>query len=201
MNLYDLIVIKPNFVPEFIINNLLKLTSQGTSPATVKEYNSSKVTDYRSTKWVAIPVPTLQNLIQTVYNIHESELKKVFNTKLKDVEPTQFLKYEVNDKYGDHNDCEDWGPDGKLQRVVNRDISVIMYLNDDYEGGEFEFTKLGLTIKPKRGMMIAFPSYFEFSHQAHPVKSGTRYALASWIETVNRVYNRDDELSTSQQSS
>lgn len=197
MNLYNYVVIRPNFVPDFIISNLLELTRQETSPAEVNSAGDQKITDYRSTKWIPIPVPVIENLLQSLYNIHETELKSIFKTELKNIEPTQFLKYDINDKYDEHNDSEDW-KDGRLVKVVNRDISVLFYLNDNYEGGDLEFTKLGLTVKPKKGMMLAFPSYFEFSHRVHPVRSGTRYSLATWIETVNRVYNRDYELSTNQ---
>ena len=195
MNFYNYVVIRPNFVPEFIISNLLELTTQETSPAEVNSAGGQKITDYRSTKWIPLPVEAIKDLQRTVFNIHETEFKPIFKTEATNIEPTQFLKYDIKDKYNEHNDSEDWR-DGKLARVVNRDISVLFYLNDDYEGGELEFTKLGLTIKPKKGMMIAFPSYFEFSHRVHPVKFGTRYSLATWIETVSRVYNRDDEYRT-----
>lgn len=49
-------------------------------------------------------------------------------------------------------------------------------------------TQLGLTIKPKPGMMIAFPSYKEFAHKVHPVTSGFRYSLVSWLETEKKIY-------------
>ena len=42
--------------------------------------------------------------------------------------------------------------------------------------------------KPKKGMMVAFPSYHEFAHQVHPVKTGFRDCLVSWIETKKRIY-------------
>jgi predicted 2-oxoglutarate/Fe(II)-dependent dioxygenase YbiX len=195
MNLYDYVVIRPNFIPEFIISKLLELTSQETSPAEVNSAGDQKITDYRSTKWIPLPIETIKDLRQTVFIIHETEFKPIFNTEVANIEPTQFLKYDIRDKYDEHNDSEDWR-DGKITRVVNRDISVLFYLNDNYEGGELEFTRLGLSVKPKKGMMIAFPSYFEFSHRVHPVRSGTRYSLATWIETVSRVYNRDNEYRT-----
>ena len=195
MNLYDYVVIRPNFIPEYIIKNLLELTSQETSPAEIDGAGGPRITDYRSTKWIPLPIETFQDLQQTVFNIHESEFKSIFKTEVNNIEPTQFLRYDIKDKYDEHNDSEDWR-DGRLTRVVNRDISVLFYLNDNYEGGELEFTKLGLSIKPKKGMMIAFPSYFEFSHRVHPVRSGTRYSLATWIETVSRVYNRNNEPRT-----
>ena len=70
-----------------------------------------------------------------------------------------------------------------------RDVSFLFYLNDQYGGGELEFGDLGLTIKPKKGMMIAFPSYKEFAHMVHPVTWGHRYSLVSWVATQKNLYD------------
>jgi len=64
---------------------------------------------------------------------------------------------------------------------IARIISALVYLNDDYEGGELEFPNFGIKIKPEPGMLILFPSNFAYSHIAHPVLSGTKYALVTWI--------------------
>ena len=70
-----------------------------------------------------------------------------------------------------------------------RDVSFLFYLNDQYGGGELEFYDLGLTIKPKKGMMIAFPSYKDFAHKVHPVTWGHRYTLVSWVGTQKHLYD------------
>ena len=101
-------VIRPNFVPEFIISNLLELTTQETSPAEVNSAGGQKITDYRSTKWIPLPLEAIKNLQQTVFNIHETEFKPIFKTEATNIEPTQFLKYDIKDKYDEHNDSEDW---------------------------------------------------------------------------------------------
>ncbi len=62
-----------------------------------------------------------------------------------------------------------------------RAISAVVYLNSDFEGGELEFTHFGVKIKPQPGMLILFPSNYAYSHIAHPVTSGTKYALVTWI--------------------
>ena len=36
--------------------------------------------------------------------------------------------------------------------MAHRDFAGIVYLNDDYDGGELYFTGLDIAIKPKRGM-------------------------------------------------
>lgn len=51
--------------------------------------------------------------------------------------------------------------------------SAIVYLNDDYEGGEVGFVDYGLEIKPKAGDLLIFPSFY--LHYANPVISGLKY--------------------------
>ena len=50
-------------------------------------------------------------------------------------------------------------------------LSILAYLNDDYEGGELFFDKLNLKIKPKAGDLYLFPSSYVYSHAAMPVTS------------------------------
>jgi predicted 2-oxoglutarate/Fe(II)-dependent dioxygenase YbiX len=56
-----------------------------------------------------------------------------------------------------------------------------VYLNDDYEGGEVEFVNFGIKIKPQPGMLLLFPSTYPYAHIAHPVTSGVKYAIVTWI--------------------
>jgi predicted 2-oxoglutarate/Fe(II)-dependent dioxygenase YbiX len=65
--------------------------------------------------------------------------------------------------------------------AMGRAISAIVYLNDDFEGGEVEFVNFGVKIKPKPGMLLLFPSTYPYTHIAHPVISGTKYAIVTWI--------------------
>jgi predicted 2-oxoglutarate/Fe(II)-dependent dioxygenase YbiX len=57
----------------------------------------------------------------------------------------------------------------------------LLYLNDDYSGGELEFRNFQLKISPKKGMLLLFPSNFAYAHIAHPVTSGTKYAFVTWL--------------------
>jgi Rps23 Pro-64 3,4-dihydroxylase Tpa1-like proline 4-hydroxylase len=189
MNLYSLICIEPNFVPKEIINTLLNKKSNESSPATVGVGDDSKVNDYRKTKWLTLPDDIFYNLKSSIHEIHESVFKPLYNSTLVNIEGPQFLRYDIEDHYDIHNDSEHFEY-GKLVRSIDRDISILLYLNDDYEGGQLEFTQLHLTIKPKAGMLIAFPSYFDFEHKVHPVTKGTRYTIVSWIHTEKRIYER-----------
>lgn len=64
---------------------------------------------------------------------------------------------------------------------INRRISSVYYLNDDYVGGEISFTRFNITYKPKANELILFPSTYSYNHSVSPVEDGTRYSVVSWI--------------------
>lgn len=100
--------------------------------------------------------------------------KGMFNIdqEIKNAEPYTLLRYSSGEQYGFHYD----GGTGS-----KRSISVLIYLNDNYEGGEIEFPNFKLKIKPKAGTLILFPSNYAYGHIAHPVTSGTKYVIVTWL--------------------
>jgi len=189
-NPYDLIVIVPNYIPSKNINILRELTNQEPSSATVgnssSDAESVKLKD-RNTLWYPIPEDLRNKLNFTIYQAHERFLKPKYNSTLIDIEPPQFLEYPVGGHYIEHNDSE-FFKNGVWERVVPRDIAVLYYLNDDYEGGEIELTSLGIKFKPREGTLLAFPAYKEYPHKVHPVTSGVKHTIVSWIITEKKVY-------------
>ena len=187
MNPFELIIIQPNIIPTPHIQELLQLTNQPTSHASVGSGEEKIELETRKTLWFPIPFPVLQNLNNAVMSCYKTFIEPKYQSTVKNLEPTQFLAYPVGGHYIEHNDSENF-ENGQWTRIANRDISILFYLNDNYTGGELEFTTLGLKIKPKTGMMITFPSYKEFAHKVHPVTSGMRYSLVTWLETEKKIY-------------
>jgi hypothetical protein len=68
-------------------------------------------------------------------------------------------------------------PDNSEHRTAHRDLSGVLYLNDDYAGGELYFTALDIAIKPKRGMFVAFAAGFHHEHAVLRVSGGTRLTM------------------------
>lgn len=94
------------------------------------------------------------------------------------------LKYEKAGFLPEHSD----------HGISSRTLSVVMYLNDDYVGGEISFPQVGVTIKPEAGSVIFFPSNFVFTHQISEVKEGIRYALPNWYHNmINKIYSDGTE--------
>ena len=62
-----------------------------------------------------------------------------------------------------------------------RDVTAIYYLNDEFEGGEIVFELQQLMIKPRRGLLLAFPSDADHQHEVLPLRSGVRYTMPIWF--------------------
>jgi len=60
-------------------------------------------------------------------------------------------------------------------------FAAILYLNDDFSGGETFFEGIDFTGKPQTGRLIAFPGR-RVLHGVRRIDSGTRYTLALWFK-------------------
>lgn len=65
----------------------------------------------------------------------------------------------------------------------NLNFSIVVYLNDDYEGGEINFPNQNFTIKPEAGSLIVFPSSEPYIHESKEITSGVKYmAPGFWLK-------------------
>jgi hypothetical protein len=96
-------------------------------------------------------------------------------------EDIRIIQYTKGQHYGFHHD------QGTLQvrGEYHRQISVILYLTDDFEGGGTAFTHK--TFKPKKGEAIIFPSNWCYLHQGNPVTNGTKRVLVTWYYVDSRI--------------
>lgn len=63
-----------------------------------------------------------------------------------------------------------------------RSLSIIIILNDDYDGGIFNFPSQNLKLKVKKGEAIMFPPYWTHPHSVTSVCEGqSQYAISTWI--------------------
>lgn len=70
-----------------------------------------------------------------------------------------------------------WMPNHTPQR----DYTGIVYLNDNFTGGELVFPDRNVVIIPKPGLFVAFPSNHKFVHSVPNILSGKRYSLPLWF--------------------
>uniref|UniRef100_A0A2D4PPN8 procollagen-proline 3-dioxygenase n=1 Tax=Micrurus surinamensis TaxID=129470 RepID=A0A2D4PPN8_MICSU len=68
---------------------------------------------------------------------------------------------------------------------IHRDYSAILYLNEDFQGGNLFFTEMDAVtltaqVRPKCGRLVAFSSGEENPHGVWAVTRGRRCAIALW---------------------
>ena len=106
------------------------------------------------------------------------------------MEPPQIFHYALGQEIKAHYDSlydreHPYGREGTYQG--DRLATFLMYLNDDYEGGDLDFVKVGFTYKGKTGDGIFIASMREGKpdrqslHGARPVTKGEKYILSQWI--------------------
>ena len=125
----------------------------------------------------------------TVQRIVDELIEPFYKLQIDYWERPDVLVYPPGGFYRPHNDGEvvqhdpvayEW----RWCRSMDRDISVVWYLNDEFEGGGLWFPPFQYLVRPQAGMVVTFPSTHEFAHTAQPVVSGTRYAVVTWMAAV-----------------
>lgn len=94
------------------------------------------------------------------------------------------LKYSKNDYFRIHHD--------HYAETINysRLLTICLYLNEDYEGGELCFPSIKKTFRFKSGDAIIFPSNWMFYHGVNPILSGNRYSITIWAGIdIGRSHN------------
>ena len=100
-------------------------------------------------------------------------------------EPLEYWESINLVKYYPGNHFQTHADDGASYKSV---VSLVGYLNDDYEGGEIEFNVLGVKIKPEAGDLVIFPSNFIYTHRAHPVISGIKYSIVTMLDYSDKFH-------------
>ena len=112
--------------------------------------------------------------IERLYGFYKAKFPKMNSNKINQID---LLKYTPGGKYKAHTDHFSDSP---------RHLSIIMNLNDRYEGGDLIFTdqkeKEIKRIKLCKGSIVFFPSNFMYPHSIQPIKKGTRYSIVSWLQ-------------------
>lgn len=115
---------------------------------------------------------TLFGIFQDNFSIIENDYRLFYNVETNWHDTYQVLKYGKDQHFSNHVDDSP---------TYHRRVSTLYYLNDDYLGGEINFPRFNLSIKPLANQMIIFPSTYVYNHSVSPVTEGTRYCVVSWM--------------------
>ena len=117
------------------------------------------------------------NYLLSVMNNSLKSYSKIFSY-LRQCSPQDIslLKYKKGNFYKTHVDSF---------HTVNRQLSFIINLNEEYTGGDVVFyhphtTEPYSKVSLKQGDLLMFPSNFLYPHSVTEIKKGVRYSCVSW---------------------
>jgi predicted 2-oxoglutarate/Fe(II)-dependent dioxygenase YbiX len=204
------ILIRPNIINEYGLRELREHIER-TSKTDLSVFDPQKSNQTGRKEWVVNKqVRDTQHveagpLFPKIVDLLKSTVKEVINPfygiEILESEVPQILSYGVGGHYSPHVDGESlWQtPNGELiwKKSTDRDISMVFYLNNDYEGGDFVFPDLKIRVRPEPGMLVCFPSNHHYRHGVEPVTKGQRYSIVCWatVKGFQTMEQQNRELS------
>jgi PKHD-type hydroxylase len=119
---------------------------------------------------------------------HMNNLIGILNERWYDYHLTGYDYFQYTEYHAEEQGHYDWHMDMTTGSTTNwqsatRKLSLSLVLNDDYEGGEFQFNTGGedraLVAEQKKGRILAFPSFIQ--HRVLPVTKGVRKSIVIWV--------------------
>lgn len=80
---------------------------------------------------------------------------------------------------GHHEYHADGGHEARGDPV--RVIAFLFYLNDVLEGGETAFINQAVSVAPRCGRVVLFPTAFTHVHAGRPPIAGRKYVVANFV--------------------
>jgi len=172
-------------------NKLITYTTNfGLQTSEVLNYDNNQTTkvdsDYRKCKQAWLP-DSNNEVVQKLAKISQD----LTNIPISHQEQTQVAFYEAGGQFKEHYDSCVYDDKEYCNKINGgsgeRRSTLLVYLNDDYVGGETEFVELGLKIKPEKGKGILFWStddnetlFIKSKHKANPIISGNKWIATKW---------------------
>ena len=176
----------PNFLTEEECNKVIDLTNEKLTPSNV--YTKDKdlyITENRKSEqcWLDDNITFIKNI--------SDKIKKYSNTYDKYHEQFQVVNYKSGGFFIPHYDACD-GDENYCERMNQnngpRYLTFLIYLNDNFEGGETIFPNINKKIKPEKGKAVIFKNIDENEniikqslHGGEPVRSGQKWIINKWI--------------------
>ena len=118
--------------------------------------------------------PEVYNIISEIQNRFLTKVSEFYNVKVQ--APSPFIaRWFVGNVQPPHADKTNY---------PNYDIGSVIYLNNEYEGGEIYFPQHDIEIKPIAGNAFAFPGDEHYMHGVKEITSGCRYTLPVFWKVI-----------------
>jgi hypothetical protein len=137
------------------------------------------------------------NIIQDYQKNITSLLTQVFGLSIIDFVGTVIRKWYPGEYQPPHSDCEaiftysnsisEMTPINNFSSIFI-EYAALLYLNEDYQGGEIYFPEYELKIKPEKNELIFFPGTEYYMHGVEEIKFGNRLVIQNFLTTPKLQY-------------
>lgn len=158
-------------------------------PAVVWDLDSGEtlVDPYRSNSAAELPLQDMDVVIE----ILRARISSATRLPEFIFELPQLMHYSVGEEFRPHHDYIDPEKPGFASEIARRGQRMgtfLIYLNDDFEGGETEFPKAGISVRGRTGDGLFFANVTPdgrpdplTEHAGRPPTSGEKWILSQWI--------------------
>jgi predicted 2-oxoglutarate/Fe(II)-dependent dioxygenase YbiX len=122
-----------------------------------------------------VAMPLYGGIGATLTSIGLNTNQQVWQYNITHSNQSEFLMYDVTGKYETHVDTF------HMKSDETRKLTVLIFLNEDFEGGKFYIQNGLKRLYPQqtKGTAIVFPSFMP--HGVEPVTKGIRYSVVTWM--------------------
>ena len=166
----------PNGITNGFCDNLIKEYSKPETPKEPPHIGGDTGTidlDIRNVQRVILPQHVGIGSTLTAFGLNSNH--HVWKYDITHSNQTEFLMYEPSGKYETHVDTF------HQHSSETRKLTVLAFLNDDFEGGRFYIQNGSERLYPlqEKGTLLVFPSYMP--HGVEPITKGVRYSVVTWM--------------------
>lgn len=155
------------------------------SPAEIFRTDATVLVDKTTRRTLSVQLPVdSQQPIRAVFDRLMPDLSAHFGVNLTAYEEPQYLRYGPGSFFTAHRDR----PRADHLDTSDRKASLVIFLNNDFEGGELTFYGLvndpgfenaGFPCDAVPGLALAFRS--DTLHEVTPVTRGERFTIVTWF--------------------
>lgn len=123
-----------------------------------------------------------------VLSVVLDRIARASSVPIENFEIGKLLHYKPGETFGRHSDFLQAGMQDEIAAHGQRVATFLVYLSDDYEGGETEFTEVGYKFKARKGDALMFinvdangePDPMSM-HAGLPTTRGEKWVLSQWL--------------------
>jgi len=171
-----------NVLPDELCDDIISYTieSKKLSPSTYSTHDSTSPKSsqrvFMDDVWFGADVDKYYeemkehtlNVLSNYQKIHKVVCKRYTDFRINRYSSGGFMSEHIDNIHHSHG-----------QQYGYPHLSVLLFLNEDYKGGEFVVADN--EYKTSKGSAIIFPSNFMFPHKVNKIECGTRWSVISWL--------------------